>query len=64
MRLAAQELNLTEKPWLQDFTTVALVNCPFCGTLVKPGFPVCITCHHVINPELYAKMKPVVVETK
>lgn len=58
MRLAAQELNLKEKPWLVDFTTMTMVNCKFCGTLARPGFPICPSCKHVIDEEAYKRMNP------
>lgn len=57
MRLAAQELQLKEKPWLRDFTTLQMINCKFCGSLGRPGFPVCATCNHVIDEALYNQMK-------
>jgi len=44
MRLAAKELNLDNKPWLMDFTTIELVPCKACGTLKNPAFPVCSNC--------------------
>ena len=64
MRLAAQELNLKEKPWLADFTTVSMVNCVYCGMLIRPGFPVCSNCHHIVDPEMYKKMNPTLVSVK
>jgi|SRR5262245_47054176 len=56
MRLAAQELQLKEKPWLKDYTTLTMINCPFCGTLARPGFPVCSQCSHVIDKIAYDKL--------
>lgn len=58
MRLAARELNLNEKPWLQDFTMMTLVNCKFCGYMIRPGYPVCSNCHHVIDEKMYKEMNP------
>jgi len=57
MRLAAEQMNLKEKPWMRDFTTMTLVNCMACGTLARPGFPVCPTCHHIIDEKLYKELK-------
>jgi hypothetical protein len=64
MRLAARELNLNEKSWLADFTMMTLVNCKFCGTLLKPGFPVCASCHHVVDEIAYKTMNPVIAKEK
>lgn len=47
MRLAAQELNLKDKPWMMDFTTITMVPCVACGTLKNPAFPVCASCKAV-----------------
>jgi len=49
MRLAAQELGLKDKPWLQDFSTIELSNCPACGTLRNGLYPVCQTCRAIID---------------
>jgi hypothetical protein len=56
MRLAAQELQLRDKPWLADFTTLQMINCQFCGTLLRPGFPVCSQCSHVVDQAMYEKL--------
>lgn len=56
-KLAAQELKLKEKPWLKDFNTLELVECPACGTLRNNSFPICTTCHTIVNPTQYAEMK-------
>lgn len=47
MRLAAQELNLQDKPWLKDFKTFELVPCLACGTLRNPEYPVCPHCKYI-----------------
>ena len=57
MRLAAESLNLKDKAWMQDFTTMELVNCPACGYLVKPGFPICSNCRTIVNKKLYDDLK-------
>lgn len=56
MRLAAQELNLKEKPWMRDFTTMTLTECPACGNMVKPGYPICANCKTVVNQKLYNEL--------
>lgn len=47
MRLAARSLNMNDKPWLKDFTTVEMVKCHACGTLKNPEYPICPTCKAV-----------------
>lgn len=56
MRLAAQELQLKEKPWLKDFTTMELVNCPACGELRDANFPICKHCKTVIDEKQYKEL--------
>jgi len=43
-RLAAEELNLKDKVWMQDYKTVELDKCFACGSLKNPLYPVCPTC--------------------
>lgn len=57
MRMAAHELNLKEKAWMQDFTMMEMKSCPACGSMIKPGFPVCANCHNIINQKLYDELK-------
>lgn len=56
MRLAAQELSLKEKPWMQDFKTLEMTNCPACGSMRNPLYPICPSCHQIVDKELYAKL--------
>jgi len=55
-RLAAHELNLTEKPWLKDSIIVEMKNCPACGFLTNPGYPVCPNCKTIVDKVAYDKM--------
>lgn len=48
-RMAANELNL-QKPWMADFKTMEMKNCPACGTLVMPGYAICANCKHIVDP--------------
>jgi len=50
-RLAAQELGLKNKPWMQDFSTIQMKNCPMCGHLWNPAFPMCGNCKTIIDPK-------------
>lgn len=56
MRLAAQELGLKEKAWLQDFNTLELKNCPACGFLRNNSFPVCANCKTILDKEKFEKL--------
>lgn len=56
MRLAAQELQFTDKAWLKDFTTMQLENCPACGQLRDAQYPVCQHCHAIVNREQYEEL--------
>lgn len=64
MRLAAEELGMKDKPWLKNFAMMEMVDCKFCGSRVKPGFPVCSVCNHVVDQVMYDKMNAVKVEKK
>lgn len=55
-RLAAQELQIKEKPWMKDFTTLELVNCPACGTLRNNNFPICQHCKVVIDKKKFEEL--------
>lgn len=50
MRLAASELNFRDKVWLNDYRTVVMVPCKFCGTLKSDLFPICQNCKQVTDP--------------
>ncbi len=49
MRLAARSLGLNNKDWMKDFTMIQKVPCPACGTPRNPDFPVCQSCHAIID---------------
>jgi len=50
MKLAANELNLTNKEWLKDSQIMELVRCKACGSLKNPLYPVCANCKAIDNP--------------
>jgi hypothetical protein len=56
MKLAAQELQMKDKPWLKDFTTLELKNCPACGVLRNDAFPMCANCKTIIDKAAYEKL--------
>lgn len=55
MRMAAEQMQL-QKPWMADFSTIKMDNCPACGTLRNNNFPVCNHCHHIVDIVLYEKL--------
>ncbi len=48
MRLAARELNL-EKDWMQNQKAYDMIRCVACGALRNENYPVCGSCHAVID---------------
>lgn len=48
-RLACKELNIENKPWLGDIQASELVRCIACGTLRNPQFPICQSCHAIVD---------------
>lgn len=56
MRTAALSLNLKTKPWLQDFQTIQLANCPACGSLRNNNYPVCSNCKTVIDKKKFEEL--------
>ena len=50
-RLACRELNIHNKPWLGDFQTAELVRCVACGSLRNPAFPICQSCHAIVDKD-------------
>ena len=54
-RMAASILKL-DKPWMKDHQAMEMSNCPYCGELVNPRFPVCRHCNRTINAEAAANL--------
>lgn len=53
MRMAARELGLADgKPWMKDAQILKMSNCPMCGAMYNPAYPMCGSCKAVVNPEL------------
>lgn len=50
-RFAAEVLQLKNKPWMQDFTAMQLVNCPSCGEMINKAYPVCKHCHAIVDKQ-------------
>lgn len=56
-RLAAQELGLKDaKAWMGDFRTIEMISCIACGSLRNPLYPVCPSCHNIVDPKLAEKL--------
>jgi len=50
-RMAAKALQLdANKPWMKDFTTLGQTNCPACGFMRNPAYPVCSNCKAILDP--------------
>lgn len=50
-RLACKELNIQNKPWLGDMQAMELVRCIACGSLRNPAYPICQSCHAIVDKE-------------
>lgn len=51
-RYAAKEMKL-DKPWMQDFKTMEMTQCPACGTLRQNQYPVCSNCKTILDPKRF-----------
>jgi hypothetical protein len=56
MRLAAKELNFSDKDWLRDTTALELIRCIACGSMRNPLYPVCPNCKSIIDPDMAKKL--------
>ena len=56
MKLAAQELNLQTKEWIKDYSTIQMIRCVACGTLVNSIVVVCPNCKVILKSEEFKKM--------
>lgn len=51
-RIAAKELQVEgQKAWMKDFTTLGQTNCPACGYMRNPAFPVCSNCKAILDKD-------------
>lgn len=55
MRMAAREMNQTNKDWMKDFRMVEMVRCFACGSLKNPQYPVCASCRAIDPSHTSAK---------
>src|SRR4030095_510093 len=56
MRVAAELVGDKNKPWMKNFQTIRMLNCPACGAMIMPGFPVCSNCKVVVDKEAFSKL--------
>lgn len=54
-KMAAQQIQVTGKPWQANEIHRQLSNCPACGTLRNGNFPVCASCGTIVDLEAYNK---------
>lgn len=48
-RLAANELGRKDLPWMGQFVQTELIPCAACGAPRNPKYPVCGSCHNIID---------------
>lgn len=48
-RMACRELNISNKPWLSDIQSMELIRCVACGSLRNPAYPICQSCHAIVD---------------
>lgn len=52
-RIAAEALGIAKnKTWMGDFMAMQKLNCPGCGNLVDPNYPICPICKAITNETL------------
>lgn len=51
-RLAANELGRKDLPWMGQFVVQELIPCVACGAPRNPKYPICSSCHSVIDTKL------------
>ena len=56
MRLAAEQLGVTNKDWMSDFQVADNVRCTACGSFRNPNYPVCPVCKAVVDVDKATKL--------
>lgn len=56
-KLAADKLGMKEKPWMFNQAISEKSNCPACGFMINPAYPVCSNCKAIVNKDLAAERK-------
>ncbi len=55
-RMAAHELQIQNREWLQDFSALLMTNCPACGTLRNNNYPICGNCKTILDQTKYKEL--------
>ncbi len=55
-RLAAERLGLKDKPWMANYESYQLSNCPACGFRRNSLYPICSNCHTILDKAKYDKL--------
>jgi hypothetical protein len=63
MRMAAKELQLSNKDWMRDFAAIDKVRCIACGALRDPAFPICGACHTVVDKKKAEELGLTIVDS-
>lgn len=53
MRMAARELGLETKGFLLNDSAAAMSKCPACGAARDTNYPMCGSCHTIVDPEKF-----------
>lgn len=56
MRMAAEHLGIRGKDWMVNTENKNSIRCVACGALRNPAFPVCGSCHAVVDKEKAAAL--------
>lgn len=56
-RLAAEIVGIKNKPWLNDVLAFELKPCPACGVMRNPSYPICSSCHTIVDKEKFEALK-------
>lgn len=56
MKMAAHQLNITDREWLKNFQNISLVSCKACGNMNKSDIVVCPNCKIILDADKFAKL--------
>ena len=57
MKIAAESLQLKDKPWMKDHIAFQMINCPYCGNLRNSNYPICSHCNRVVDADALKKIE-------
>lgn len=64
MRMAAKELGIQGKDWMSNFTQMENVRCVACGQPRNPQYPICPSCHTVVDTVKFKELGLMVAPEK